>query len=81
MLTPEQMRRCQKLAEERKRRVLSVIHSRGRFDVSWRYRDEPLMRTCKSLCKQGVLRLESNRAGCAVFVAARQPTPPTGDDK
>lgn len=70
MLTPQQQRRCNKVAEERKQRVLSVIRSRGWFDVSWSYHDEPLMRVCKRLCRQGVLRVESDRAGRTVFVAA-----------
>ncbi len=60
------------LATERKQRVLSVIRSRGSFEVSWRYHDEPLMRTCRTLCKRGVLRVESDFAGRTVFVAAKR---------
>lgn len=51
-------------------RILQIAKDKGSFEVSWRYRDEPMMKACRDLVNLGLLRRKRSPPGSAVFVLA-----------
>jgi hypothetical protein len=52
--------------------VLSIAVRKGRFEVSWRYRDDALRRKCHRLVNRGLLHRIHAPAGSSVFVPTGQ---------
>lgn len=50
-------------------RIVKIAQQKGEFEVSWRYRDEPLVRQCKSLVLRGFLRKVSGKPGAHHYKA------------
>lgn len=49
-------------------KIVQLVDQNGEFAVSWRYRDERLMRRCRNLCKQGWLKQRRTRPGQSLFM-------------
>lgn len=54
-------------------KIVEIARAKGEFRVSWRYRDERLMRRCHRLCKQKWLKRIYSGGGEDVFVYRQEP--------
>ncbi len=51
--------------------IVAIARAKGRFRVSWKYRDEHVMRRCKRLCRAGIL-LHGGGKGETFFYPIRE---------
>lgn len=59
---------CRDKKKTTPRRILEIVRSKGSFVVSWRYRDEALMKACRKLAKEGLLYWPRKQApGSTIF--------------
>lgn len=49
-------------------KIVEIAKQKGRFQVSWRYRDDTLMDRCKKLHRQGWLKPIRSPAGSTTFI-------------
>lgn len=56
-------------------KIVAIAQSKGEFRVSWRYRDERLMRRCNKLHRQGWLKRVRCAPGETLFAYRPEPKP------